>query len=307
MQPQHIENELLKVMKPVTSSITKQVSVLVSGGVDSMVLLHLLNKFRKDLNISIYALHVVFKDMKDSEEVKELVASYCRILGVPTAISFSTSKSKEEAREAIKELSFSNKSDLVCTGHHLNDQIETIFFRFLRGSGPEGLRGMKAVDGYVKNNETRIMVKPLLTVEKHEIINYAKRNSIPYLEDKSNQDSEHATRNFIRHEVLPLVAERFNIKNVLHTVNYTEREVPNDIELYLGKWATKDLIRLSPESRVFIVREYLRKVHGFLINRKMHLTLLDVLQNKLKGFTVQINEDIKVVSTSDFVKVIAKN
>lgn len=304
---QHLEKQFLEIVRPLTSSesLTK-VSVLVSGGVDSVVLLHLFTKFKEELNVDITVLHVVFEDMEDSTEIEKFVSNICSDNLVNSAYSFANVSNKKEARDAIQDLNFSIQSDLSFTGHHLNDQIETIFLRFLRGSGEDGLRGMKSITSIEKEGVTRTLVKPFLSEDKANIIAYATNNHIPYMEDMTNKMSEYSDRNFVRNEVLPLISERFNLKNILNFTAGKDYEPPNDIDLYSGKYATKDLIRLSPASRVFVIRECLRKKHGFIINKSVYLTLKHLLEGNLKGFKAQINSKIDVVCNSEFVEIVAK-
>ena len=182
-----------------------RVVVALSGGSDSMSLLHILGELKDDLDISLEAAHVnhcLRGEDSDSDEL--FVRNYCSEHGIKlhvlktdvAASAKETGESVEQAGRRIRYDFFSSVGDdvIIATAHNLSDRIETFFFNFARGSGLKGLCSIPAV----RNN----IVRPLVECSKEEIEKYCADNSVPYVTDKTNTDVAYS-RNRIRHNVIP--------------------------------------------------------------------------------------------------------
>lgn len=193
----------------------KTVGVAVSGGKDSMALLHYLQKNKTGLGINVVVVNVDHcmrksESMRDSNFVKD----YCAKIGVPfygySADSDGVKlKSEEDAREyrysCFKSAIGSGKCDVVATAHHKSDLAETILLNLLRGSGISGLKGIpKCSDNDI--------IRPLLYTDKVEIDRYVESESVPFVTDSTNLKTDY-NRNFLRLEVLPKLTERFPTLN----------------------------------------------------------------------------------------------
>ena len=122
--------------------------------------------------------------------------------------------------EQFEKLAEKLNCNKIALGHHLDDQVETVLFRILRGTGRTGLAGIP-----IKRDK---YIRPLLEVDKKEILKYLSQNKIKYCLDRSNSKIEY-TRNFIRHELLPLIRKRINsnvdisILNLIDNISDEER------------------------------------------------------------------------------------
>lgn len=189
----------------------KKVGVAVSGGRDSMALLHLLLSHRD--GFSLFAIHCEHgirgtASISDMEFVKD----YCDRSGVPlflfsedcpfraknSRVSLETA-AREFRYEAFGSLLSERKLDLILTAHHQADNVETVLFRLFRGTALSGVSGILDREGFAR---------PLLHVSRSEIDRYVATNRIPYREDETNASLD-ASRNFIRNELIPLIEERF--------------------------------------------------------------------------------------------------
>jgi tRNA(Ile)-lysidine synthase len=185
-----------------------KILLTVSGGMDSMVMLHL---FREcEFNISVA--HVNFQLRgEESNGDEEFVKEECHKFSIPffakqfeTAEfalknSFSIQMAARELRYTwFLELADQQNFDSVATAHHLNDSIETVLLNFTRGSGLEGLDGIETRNGKI--------IRPLLFATRKQIELYAKENKIAWHEDSSNASDDYQ-RNFIRHKIIPLLKE----------------------------------------------------------------------------------------------------
>jgi tRNA(Ile)-lysidine synthase len=177
--------------------------VALSGGVDSVVLLHKLKDRR-----GVRALHVHHGLSPNADRW----ASFCRRLCRGWGVSLTVRKVKVKrsgkgleaaAREARYAVFRALDTDLALA-HNLDDQAETVLMNLLRGAGLRGASGMPAE---AKLGGRRLF-RPLLDTSREEILAYARKNKLQWIEDESNAD-EALTRNFIRRRVGPLLAQRF--------------------------------------------------------------------------------------------------
>ena len=184
----------------------KKVALAVSGGADSMVLLHLFNSIALKLSFELYVLHYNHKWRKESIKDLKLVKDYC----LKNKISFiygetrgKIIKSEENARNErynfFKKQALKNKLDFVCTAHHKDDQVETILFRLIRGTGPNGLLPIKEISHLVSHT---VIYRPFLQFTREKIRQYAKKHHVSFIEDKTNLDLKFS-RNLIRLNIVP--------------------------------------------------------------------------------------------------------
>ena len=181
-----------------------------SGGADSVALLLLLLEYkRQETDFPLYALHVhhgIRGTEADSDAA--FAASFCKTYGVPVEVvhcdvpSYAAEHGlgTEEAARAVRYDAFRSflrkRADcrFIATAHHATDQMETVLFRMMRGSGTRGLSGMSPV--------TDDILRPLISVPKEKIDGFLQENRIPYVTDSTNFSTEYK-RNYIRYEILP--------------------------------------------------------------------------------------------------------
>jgi tRNA(Ile)-lysidine synthase len=190
----------------------ERVVVAVSGGADSVVLLHCLLRLRDEFSLSLHAAHLDHGLRKTSHQDAAFVHALAASWGLPATIgplgqALSGNRSPQAAaRQAryrfLQEVALQIGATKIALGHHRDDQAETVLLNLLRGSGLRGLRGMLAI------REGRI-IRPLLGVGRDEIEAYAKRHHLSFLEDPSNRDPRFL-RNRIRYQLLPLLQREYN-------------------------------------------------------------------------------------------------
>jgi len=189
-----------------------QVGVAVSGGADSVFLLHALCELAPRLNLRLSVIHIehgirgaASKD--DAEFVRQLADSVDLPFHIHSANVPAIEGNEEQAARNVRlgfytELLAAGTADRIATGHTRSDQAETVLYRILRGSGLAGLSGILPV--------TREgIVRPLLAIDRAEIEAWLRERNIAWREDATNQDYSYA-RNRLRHEVLPNLRENFN-------------------------------------------------------------------------------------------------
>jgi tRNA(Ile)-lysidine synthase len=186
--------------------------VALSGGLDSSVLLHALAGLRQRLPAALKALHLDHGLQTNSKNWAVHCRRVCAALQIPLVVKALQLRTpngasiEAEAREArlAAYRDIMEPGDLVLTAQHRDDQAETLLLQLLRGSGLSGLAAMPEVlklpPGY--------LARPLLDFTRSELRQYAKRNCIDWVDDPSNVEIGF-DRNYLRHEVLPLLAQRW--------------------------------------------------------------------------------------------------
>jgi tRNA(Ile)-lysidine synthase len=181
-----------------------RITVGLSGGVDSVVLLH---KLRDVPGVS--AIHVHHGLSPNADAWAAFCRRLCKRLGVPLTVRKVKVVKRGEgleaaARAARYEIFRKIPVDVLALAHHLDDQAETVLMNLLRGTGLRGARGMLPRSQF--NEKT--LLRPLLDTSRREIEAYARRHGLEWIEDESNAD-ESLTRNFIRRRVGPLLERRY--------------------------------------------------------------------------------------------------
>lgn len=198
--------------------------IALSGGPDSMALLHLLLKLRKEKNINIVCAHVNHGLRVESEDEKVFVENYCNknniIFEYMKIESYKNGFNERDARiiryEFFDKLIDKYNSKYLFTAHHGDDLIETILMRIARGSNLKGYSGFSIMS----DRHNYKLVKPLIYYTKDEIMGYIEKNNIPYVIDNSNLKDEY-TRNRYRHNILPFLKKED--KNVhIKYIKYSE-------------------------------------------------------------------------------------
>lgn len=212
--------------------------VALSGGLDSVVLLDALAQL--NLPAPLHALHVNHQISPNADDWQQHCACLCEKLGV----AFYSEKvdvkrdghGLEDAARVARYKVFEHyvsADDVLLTGHHANDQAETLLLRLMRGTGPRGLAAMARRRAFGDAQ----MLRPLLDFTRAELQDYALSRNLTWVEDESNADI-HYDRNFIRRDIMPLLLSRWP--------DFTRRwqqtaELCADNELLLNDLAAQDL------------------------------------------------------------------
>jgi len=184
----------------------------LSGGADSTVLLHALSKIQKQLTIPVSAVHVNHGIHPEADQWQKFCEEFCQQQNIELKclrVELKNNSGKGLEAEA-RHLRYDAITKLLCpgdgllTGHHADDQAETLLLNLMRGSGVDGLSAMP---------ESRplghgILQRPLLRFNNSALKDYLRENNIGWIEDPSNLYQGH-DRNFVRHQVIPLLEQRW--------------------------------------------------------------------------------------------------
>jgi tRNA(Ile)-lysidine synthase len=177
-----------------------------SGGLDSTVLLHAVSCLARDAAFELFALHVHHGLSTNAGAWADSCARVCRELNIPLNIlsvdvPLNTGEGVEAAARRLRHKALADHpAKWILLAHHADDQAETVLHNLLRGAGVRGAAAMPESRGRV--------LRPLLGLARDELLAYARAHRLVWIEDESNADSRY-TRNFLRHEILPLITSRF--------------------------------------------------------------------------------------------------
>lgn len=322
---------LLKLQQHINSKLpflaNKKLLIAISGGIDSVVLTHLLHQLK--FEIALAHCNFLLRG-KDSFKDADFVQSFSESLNVPLfTIEFETTKYAEEHKISIQmaardlrynwfqKISKQQKFDYVLTAHHSDDVLETFLINLTRGTGLNGLTGIPEI------NEN--IVRPLLPFSRNDILVYATKNKLQWREDKSNSSLKYV-RNKFRHKVIPILKElnpsllnsfQNTLKNLRGSQQIVNDQIQNVVEKVVEKkgnylfFSIKKLQKLSnPKIYLYeILKDYgftefndietlLTSQSGKKVTSKTHTLLKDrdvliltKIDNTEKSLSFKISEN----------------
>jgi len=201
--------------------IQPTLTLALSGGLDSCVLLHTLANIRQSVDFNLTAHHVHHGLSVHADTWADFCQTICDQLNIPLTISTvninpnSHSGIEAAARKARYSALISKSSGLICTAHHQDDQAETLLLQLARGAGVKGLAAMARVD------YKRKLLRPLLNIPRADLESYARLNQLIWVDDESNLNQQF-DRNFMRHSILPALQQQYPAikQNLARTANH---------------------------------------------------------------------------------------
>ena len=201
----HVRARLAAVIQP-----KSRLCVGLSGGRDSVVLLHVIVQCRVELDVALTAIHINHQISPHADSWAAFCAKLCATLVVPlhikrVSVPRASGKGLEAAARDARYGAFAAiDADAIVLAHHRDDQAETVLLQALRGAGLKGISGMPTVKT-LKQGGQKLIVRPLLDVESSALVEYAEQHKLDWIEDESNDDTRYF-RNHLRHDVLPRIA-----------------------------------------------------------------------------------------------------
>ena len=280
-----------------------KIVVAVSGGPDSMCLLHILLTLRKEYNLELNVAHVNHMIRDNAILAEEYVKDFCE----KNNLNFFVKKvdvhelskkdrigTEEAGRKAryeffneVKEMTSSNK---IAIAHNKNDKVETIFLNLIRGTGTYGLIGIEPKNG--------IYIRPLLEIERENIERYCDEFNLNPRIDESNFENIY-NRNKIRNVIIPYIKKEFN-PNIVNTVSRLS-DIVQDEEKYFNKIVENEYKKLVIEETNEYIKLNRKEFNDLdLIIRKK---LVFYVINKLIGSTMGIEK----IHVEDIIKLCSNN
>ncbi|MCQ8849655.1 tRNA lysidine(34) synthetase TilS [Alteromonas stellipolaris] len=254
--------------------------VAYSGGVDSSLLLHTLHAFREQTSTAVHAVHVHHGLSDNADTWLRHCQSECDKLSIPfnhyhVSVKSGARKSLEaEARDArykvLHEFCHTHNGVLLL-GQHAEDQLETLLLQLKRGAGPQGLAGM----GAQQWRNGILTVRPMLALQKADIVDAATQLNLQWVNDESNADNRY-DRNFLRNQIIPALSERWPqlSKTALRSAQLCAEQtalVTEQAEVHLSQCLKTDtqlkgatLLTLSQNWQRAVLRQWFSKQSALL-------------------------------------------
>jgi tRNA(Ile)-lysidine synthase len=205
----------------------ERVVVGVSGGPDSVALLRVLEILSHEYRLTLIAAHLNHGLREEADKEEQFVRKLCNEMEIKfeskkVDINYLRKKSgkciedisREIRYQFLDEVAKRHDAQKIAVGHNLNDQIETVFMNFIRGSGPDGLKGMVPV-------RDSMYIRPLLGVKRKKILSFLEDRKILYMTDASNEENIYL-RNRIRHLLIPQIKAQYNPNLDINLTNMAE-------------------------------------------------------------------------------------
>ncbi len=278
-----LENTINKVINTINENkmLSKGDGIIValSGGPDSICLLHVLHLLKEKYDLTIYAAHVNHMLRgKESDTDEKVCREYCESLGIKfysrsvdvekmaSEQGISTEMAGRDARYSFfEELMDKIGAQKVAVAHNQNDQAETVLMRLMRGTGIEGLVGIKPV-------RDEIFIRPIINVTRAEIEKYCEVNKLPARIDKTNYEPIYS-RNKVRLELIPYIEKNFN-SDIMSTLSRMCELIKRDEE-FIQENVTKFFEKVCDisDEKVIIYNDAFN-LHPAVISRIIRKALL---------------------------------
>ncbi|WP_421877454.1 tRNA lysidine(34) synthetase TilS [Marinoscillum sp.] len=265
-----------------------RVLVAVSGGVDSMVLLHLMQQAEVQLGVAHVNYHL---RGADSDQDQKLVEEYCQEHRIPLHLrevdqaEYAVGESIQMIARTIRyaffeELMQEHLYSKTATAHNLNDNLETVLLNLTKGTGIHGLTGIAPV-------KDQHIIRPLLFASKEEIYAYAKQEGLSWREDTSNQKNDYQ-RNRIRNRVIPELKQinpnleatfattNLRMKGVAELVDQQVQDILKDLEESNGVHQLSSIWVSNDAKSRMILSEVLKAYNvSFAMAMEVHQAIID--------------------------------
>ena len=299
-----LKEEVLKTIKTY-NLIEKNDKVVigVSGGPDSICLLHLLYSIKKELEFEIVVAHINHQIRKVADSETEYVKDFCKNLGIECFVKkeniLELAKEQKKGTEEVgrqvrydffEEVAQKTNSNKIATAHNANDRAETVILNILRGSGIAGLKGIEAM----RDNK---YIRPLILTNREKIEKYCEENKLNPRIDESNLESIYS-RNKVRNIVIPYIKKEFN-QNIIQTINRLS-DVATDENEFLQRLTKEQYNEISSIEDGIIVLN-LKKFNHLELVIKRRLILYTINE------AIHTTNGIEKVNIDDIIKLCKNN
>lgn len=283
---------------------SSRVLVAVSGGVDSMVLLDMLQRLPDDMKPWFGVVHVNHQLRDASIDEAEFLEELCQEAGIPFFMAKWDTRQQpranlEEAARTFrysffKEVFIKQEATHLLTAHHGDDQIETILMRLVRGGMLESMAGIKTARPFLAGT----LVRPFLTYTKEQLYQYSEEHQLRYFEDETNYGLDYA-RNRYRNQVIPLLKQE-NPQLVPHFANFsTDLQDALAVAQIEVKRQLKHICKKLPDGNWVMDRESYLHLETSLQRLVMQQLLMEVYIGGKQQFQRQHIQDLHGLMVSE--------
>lgn len=272
--------------------------VAVSGGVDSMVLLHMLQQFP---HLRLVVAHYDHGMRKESQHDRKFVQTYAKshnLTFVYEAGNLGLQANEGAAREArynfLRQVSKNHNADAIITAHHQDDLLETAIINMIRGTGWRGLSSLQSHP---------TLLRPLLDTPKAELLHYANRHHLTWREDPTNANQE-ILRNFVRHKILTKFStgQRTELVKIIVRQGVLRKAITTQLTTLLAVGSQlstlpRYLLAMTPSPLAYeLLQHYLQSNTGHTVERVVADQALLFVKTARPGKKFELNKQWQLIS-----------
>lgn len=274
-----------------------KVMTALSGGSDSVCLLHILNDIKQMFGFELFACHLNHSIREEADSDSIFVQELCKNMGIKCFVKKADIKKLAKEQKISEELAGRNERyaffdeiskeyniDYIATAHNKNDAAETVLMHIIRGSGIDGMTGI----AYKRGN----IIRPLLDAEKKDIEKYCYDNKYEFVVDKTNSQSIY-TRNKIRLELIPEICSGFNPAFV-NTIVKNAALIRDDAE-YLNCEAERLYNKISVDGKLNI--DKLKTLHISMLRRIILIMHCKYFGNNINMQSVHVESIVRLIES----------
>ncbi len=270
--------------------------VAVSGGVDSVVLLHILQRLPDMRLVVAHYDHGIREDSAQDRELVQGLAQRYELPFIHEEGRLGADASEERARDAryafLKKAQARHQARAIITAHHQDDVIETAIHNISRGTGPTGLASLQTTDG---------IIRPLTNMTKEQIKKYARAYNLAWREDSTNHSDKYR-RNYIRHQIVPRfsAAEKQRFAHKIEVARDLNKEIAKLIDVFLkanlkdGHLRRHAFIMLDHTSAREVMAAWLRRNNIRNFDKKTIERLTHAAKTYHPGKQADVNGHVKL-------------
>ena len=282
----------------------KNISVAVSGGIDSMALMLILDLWCKNNNTNLTAITVDHKLREESTNEAIYVNSLCKEKNIKHVIlTWEGEKpdhnieliARENRYKLISNYCKNNKIDYVFIAHHLQDQAETFLIRLFRGSGIDGLSSMKKI---AENYNLKI-IRPFLNIEKEDLKQYLLENKIEWVEDESNNEEK-----YLRNKIRLFLNSFENRDDIIKRIDFAVNQI-NDCKVFIDSYIKKierKIVSFNSFGTCILNKHFLLQEDENIILKILAQISMAVSGNKYKPRLEKLRRLLDTIQNEDKIK-----
>ena len=281
----------------------KNYLVAISGGSDSILLLKILNDLSNEYKYKIRAIHINHNISSNSDEMEKHCIDVCDRYNVEIIIKNIPVTPKKNIEDILRnqryEAIFNSIEDreALILGHHMDDQIETFFYRLFRGSSPIGLSCIKELSTRYK----KVICRPLLSISKKSILDCCNNLKIKFINDITNHDTSF-DRNYIRNKIIPVIKERWTSLNKVMIHNITLQNTYKNISIDYCKMIYNHIV-IDNKVDINILKTYPHYIYTIFLKYFIREIInYDLNKNELSNLL-----SLLLSNNNDYPKCILKN
>ncbi len=296
------------IKKNLFSTSKNKFLIAISGGIDSMLLLKMSSLIGSESKLSFRAIHINHNLSANSQEMQECCIESCKKYSIELEIENIYEDKKNNIEDRLREkryeilLNNTNDDESLLTAHHQDDQIETFIYRLVRSSSPKGLSSIKKIS----HRNKKILCRPLLTVNKDDILSAAKLYDLEYVNDLSNHDLSF-DRNYIRNKIIPRIKNRWNHFNkaISHTIslqnNYAFIAQEYCAQIYNSiiidkKLSIRQLNKYSSHIHSIFIQYWIFRLLQYRLSKNETFNLIQIIKSENNDYpTCNLKNNISII------------